>query len=91
MTFSDQQTQMIEKLASIFLPISDIASILGVDPDELKRDIRYGDSEAAAAYRRGKANSRAAIHAQEMKLARLGSPLGIEQVSRHLTAMELDE
>ncbi|MBD5172291.1 MAG: hypothetical protein HDT02_03605 [Bacteroidales bacterium] len=91
MKFSEQQLNLIEELAAVFLPVSDIASILDVEPFILKAEIRNADSDASRAYRRGKAQSKVAIRTQEMKLAQIGSPLGIESVARHLTEMELDE
>lgn len=91
MKFSPDQIEQIEKLASIFLPVSDMAVILGVDPNLFKAEIRDYDSPARAAYMRGKALSKAALLAQEMKLAKVGSPLGLDSTRRSLANMEIDE
>ena len=89
--YSTEQLQQIEKLASIFLPIKDIAVIIGVDPNQLKYDVRDYDSPAREVYMRGKSLSKAALLAQEMKLAKVGSPLGLESTRKSLANMEIDE
>lgn len=91
MEYTQEQIETIRKLASVFLPVTDIARVIGVEPPLLKADIRDYDSPARAAYMQGKSISKAQIRAQEMKLAKIGSPLGLESTARALTEMELDE
>lgn len=91
MEFSTQQIQMISKFASIFMRVSDIANILGVDADALRAELRSCDSPAAKAYREAKSMARAQINAQEMKLAKIGSPLGLQSMAKALEDMCLDE
>ena len=79
MTYSENDLQQIEKFASIYLKISDMAVILDRSPDVSK------------AYRRGKAASKVKLHSQEMMLAQVGSPLAIENAHRNLLDMEDDE
>ena len=81
----------IERLAGYFVPISDIATILGISPIELRDKIADQDSEESLAYRRGKAKAKVALKAQEMELARVGSPLGMQSVRENLLLMESDE
>lgn len=81
----------IEDLASIFMPISDIAVILELDPAELRDAIAASESPESRAYARGKAKAKAKIRAQEMELAQLGSPLGVQNVRDNLIDMEADE
>lgn len=33
MTYSDKELQQIEQMASLYLPISDIAIVLGINPE----------------------------------------------------------
>lgn len=80
----------IERYASIFLPVSDIAEILGVNPAALRAEIS-SDSPAGKAYRRGKASLKVEILEQERKFALVGSPLALENLSRALAEMEDDE
>ena len=91
MTYSQEQIDKIKELAGIFLPISDIAVIIGVEPAVLKSDIKMYDSPVRSAYLVGKAEAKADMLAQEMRLAKIGSPLGIESTRAALSKMELDE
>lgn len=81
----------IEAYAEIFLPISDIAVILEIEPALLREAIASPESPEARAYARGKAKAKAKIRAQEMQLAQLGSPLGVQNVRDNLIDMEADE
>lgn len=90
----DPQTQMaknIENLASIFMPVSDIAVIVEMDANLLREALADPDHPFSLAYRRGKATAKAKIRAQEMELAQLGSPLGVQNVRDNLIDMEADE
>ena len=89
--YSEKELQQIEKFASIYLKISDIAVILDIPADVLREDITDRTREVSEAYRRGKAGSTVKLHSQEMMLAQVGSPLAIENAHRNLLDMEDDE
>ena len=89
--YSEKELQQIEKFASIYLKISDIAVILDIPADVLREDIADRTSEVSKAYRRGKAGSKVKLHSQEMMLAQVGSPLAIENAHRNLLDMKDDE
>ena len=91
MNFSKEELQQVEQLASIFLPISDIAVILGKHPDELREDIKNRSTDVSKCYYRGKATSRVELHTQEMMLAKVGSPLALQNAADNLMSMEDDE
>lgn len=91
MNLDDKQLEHIEVWASIYLPISDIARLLDVPPDQLRDEIRDKNTEASRRYFRGKAASRVKLHHQEMLLAQVGSPAAIENAHRNLLDMEDDE
>ena len=91
MNYSDNELKQIEKFASTYLKISDIAVILDIPADVLCEDIADPTSEVSKAYRRGKAGSKVKLHSQEMMLAQVGSPLAIENAHRNLLDMEDDE
>ena len=91
MNYSVEQLEQIEKFASIYLKISDMAVILGIPAEILREDIANKNSEVSQHYRRGKAASRVKLLHQEMMLAQVGSPLAIENVHRNLLDMEDDE
>lgn len=89
--YSENELQQIEKFASIYLKISDMAVILDIPADVLRSDIADRTTEVSKAYRRGKAASKVKLHSQEMMLAQVGSPLAIENAHRNLLDMEDDE
>ena len=91
MLYSDKNLEDIGKLASVFLPISDIAVIVGVPADVLREDIAVRSSEVSKAYFRGKAASKLLLRQQEMMLAQRGAPLAIQNVRDSLLDMEDDE
>lgn len=91
MEYPKEILEQIEKYASIYLPISDIALIIDVKAEVLRADIADRGSAVSKAYRRGKAASKVQLRAQEMKLAMVGSPLALENARRNLLDMEDDE
>ena len=91
MNFTKEQLEQINKWASIYLPISDMALMLDIPAEMLREGIRNKNTEVSLAYHRGKASSRVKLHQQEMLLAQVGSPLAIENAHRNLLDMEDDE
>ena len=91
MKYSSEEIAQIEKFASIYLKMSDIAVIIDIPADVLRNDIADRTTEVSKAYRRGKASSKIKLHSQEMMLAQVGSPLAIENAHRNLLDMEDDE
>ncbi len=91
MNYTEEQLQEVEQYASIYLPITDIATILEISPEELREDINTSGSLVGRAYRTGKARSKVALRQQEMKLAQIGSPLALENTRNNLLDMEDDE
>lgn len=91
MIYNDKQLESIEKFASIFARISDMADILDIPADVLREDIADRSSEVSKRYRRGKAASKVKLLQQEMMFAQVGSPLAVENSHRNLLDMEDDE
>ena len=91
MEYEKEILTQIEKFASIYLKISDMAVILDIPTDVLRSDIADRGTDVSKAYRRGKAGSKVKLHSQEMMLAQVGSPLAIENAHRNLLDMEDDE
>ena len=91
MNYTKEQLEEIEKYASIFLPISDMAVILDIPAEELREDIKDRQNKASYAYLRGKLASKVKLHTQEMMLAQVGSPLALENAAKNLLDMEDDE
>lgn len=91
MDYTAEQLENVEKLSSIFMKISDIALIIEVDVEQLRSDIQDESTEVSRKYRRGKAISTVAIREQEMTLAKVGSPLALQNVHDNFLDMEDDE
>ena len=91
MEYSEKQLEEIGKMASIFLPITDMAFIIGVKPEQLRMDIANESSEVSKAYHKAKAATKMRLQMQEMQLAMVGSPLALETTAQNLLAMEDDE
>lgn len=91
MTYSQDELTQIEKFASIYLKISDMAIILDIPADIMREDIADRSSAVSKAYRKGKIASKVKLLAQEMQLAQIGSPLAIENTHKNLLDMEDDE
>ena len=91
MNYTKEQLEEIEKYASIFLPISDMAVILDIPAEILREDIKDRQNKVSNAYLRGKLASKVKLHTQEMMLAQVGSPLALENAAKNLLDMEDDE
>lgn len=91
MTYAPEILEQIEKFASIYLPISEMAVILDLRAEQLREDIADRTSAVSKAYHKGKASSKVKLLAQEMQLAQVGSPLALENTHRNLLDMEDDE
>lgn len=91
MEYTDEQLDQIEKFASIYLKISDMAVILDIPAEGLRWDISQRETDVSQRYYRGKAASKVKLLQQEMLLAQVGSPLAVENAHRNLLDMEDDE
>lgn len=90
MEYTNQQLEEIERLASLYMPITDIAVIIDVPHDRLREDVATLPA-VANAYRRGKVRTKLEMRKQEMQLAKLGSAQALESCAEALLEMEEDE
>ncbi len=91
MTYSTLQLEQIEKMAALYMTITDIATILNVSSEQLRWDISQKESDVSKAYHKGKASLKLALRTQETMLAKVGSPLALENCRKNLLDMEDDE
>ena len=91
MDYSDEQLKTVEDCASVYMTIKDIALIIEVDDTVLRADVANEQSEVSRRYRRGKAISKLELHKQEMALAKVGSPMALENAKNNLMELEDDE
>ncbi len=81
----------IERMAGIFAPLTDIATVMGVSPSRMRDIIADPDHPWSRAYRVGKAKAKITLRAKEMEFANAGSPIAIQNVRENLIDMEADE
>ena len=91
MDYTRKQIEQVEEYASLFLKISDIALLIGVDPDVLRDDIADKSSDVSLNYHVTKLQTIARLRRQEIQQAELGSNIAIELVSKYITDQTLDE
>ncbi len=91
MQYSTEQLEKIKEMASELMRPEHIALLIGVDQDEFKRHIKHRGRPAYIAYETGKAETIRELRKQELKLAKLGSPLAVEMVHRFIVDQEQNE
>lgn len=91
MLYEPKQISEIEELAKQMTPISDIAILLSVDENQLKRDIRNVQTDVSKAYRRGKADVLLRLRKADIELAENGSPQAGVSIRAYLKKMFEDE
>lgn len=88
MQYSNEQLEKIKELASQLMRPDHIALLMGIDQEEFKRKIKHTAGEAYLAYETGRAETILELRKQELKLAKLGSPLAVEMVHKFLKEQE---
>lgn len=83
--------KQVELLASLFFTITDIAVMIGVPVDELRRELTCLDTPFARAYRKGTLEAQIKLRYQDMMFAKAGSPAALEAMMQHLSAQKQDE
>ena len=73
------------------MTITEMASIMEISKEDLKNDILMEGSPANRAYYSGKNSTKLLLRKQEMELAKVGSPLALENCRAALLDMEDDE
>lgn len=91
MQYSAEQLENIKELSSQLMRPEHIALLLEIDFEEFKRKIKHKGSEAYKAYETGKAETILELRKQEIKLAKLGSPLAVDMVHRFIVDQEENE
>lgn len=91
MQYSTEQLEKIKELASQLMRPDHIALLAGLDQDEFKRKIKHKGGDVYLAYETGRAETILELRKQELKLAKLGSPLAVEMVHKFITDQEKNE
>lgn len=91
MNYSTEQLAQIKDLAANLTPLSDIATLMSLNPYVLRTDVADWSHPASEAYRTGKAETALQLRKNELQLARVGSPLAVQLSNTFLTNMDIDE
>lgn len=91
MKFSSEQIEQIKEYAGYLLKPDQIARLLDVDPIEFKSFLKQKNHPAAEAYEKGKTETILEIRKQEIKLAKLGSPIALDLVSKFIIEQKQGE
>lgn len=92
MYFSTQIIEQIGALARDLTPISDIASLLDINEDLLRQAIAdKHNAEVRNAYYKNKALTSLQLRKQELELAKVGSPLAVQQSIGYIRDMNTNE
>jgi hypothetical protein len=91
MNYTNEMLEMVEKHAALLLELDDIAILIDVDCDELKADISNKYSEVSKRYRKGQLTTIVDLHKQEIDLAKLGSPMAMENTRKFILSQKLSE
>jgi len=91
MKFTESELLLLQDYASKFLTISEIAILLNVDGDELRDEITTQGTQEYRNYNSGKLKRILELRSQEIELAKLGSTVAIELVSKYIQNQKNDE
>jgi hypothetical protein len=70
----DNELDLIEEYASLFFSIDEISVMLNINSEELRREIRNGESARAKAYKKGRLKTEVELRRTTKQFAEKGSP-----------------
>lgn len=91
MYYSETIVEQIGALARDLTPICDIAAILDLDEDELRQAIADRHNVASKTYYFNKAQTKLLLRKQELELAKVGSPMAVQQSIGYIRDMNTNE
>ncbi len=89
--YTDEQLQEIERLAKLLTPLDDIAILLGLNMFNLQDEIVLGVGPAAAVYARGKAMAMLELRENNLRMAKLGAPAGLQATTEYIAKMNTQD
>ena len=91
MKYTADDLKKVEEYAGLLMTLTDIATLLDFDEDELRETIAIKHSGISIAYRKGKTQTILELRRQEIELAKLGSPVSIELTQKYMIDQKLSE
>jgi hypothetical protein len=88
---TQDQLNQIRELAGLFFTIDEISMLVGIDREELAREIKFGHSEINNAYWIGKLEAMKTQRLQIVEWAKKGSPQAELQMVYYLQQMQESE
>lgn len=85
--YTKEQLQEIERLAKLLTPLNDIAILLDLNMFDLQDEIVLGVGPAAAVYARGKALAMLELRTNNLRMAKLGAPAGLQAAADYIAKM----
>lgn len=89
--YSNEIIEQIKEYAGLLLAPDQIALLLDLDLNQFKRDLRNIKNPVSIAYNKGKLDVIVEIRKQEINLAKLGSPMAVDQVANFMIQQKLGE
>jgi len=80
-----EELELLEEYASLLLTIDQIALLLGMDSQVLRRKIRQGKNDHSRAYNRGKLKTIMEVRKQTVEFAKKGSPAAEALINGFIT------
>ena len=81
----------VEEFASLFFTITEISLMLDLLPSDFRREVRYGKSDLAKAYHRGKLKTMVEIRKLTVEFAKKGSPQAEAFIKDYIEKQEENE
>ena len=81
----------VEEFASLFFTVDEISLIVDLSPSDFRREVRYGKSDLAKAYHRGKLKTMIEIRRLTVEFAKKGSPQAEAFVKDYIEKQEENE
>lgn len=86
-----EDLEQLEEYASLLLTIDQIALLMKIDAQELRRQIRHGKNDVALSYQRGKLKTIVEIRKQTVEFAKKGSPAAENLVQTYIVKQSQNE
>jgi len=83
--------EQIKEYAGYLLKPDQIARLMDINPVEFKRVLKSKDHPVSIIYEKGKAEIILEIRKQEIQLAKLGSPIALDLVSKFIIEQKQGE
>lgn len=87
----DNELNLIEEYASLYLTISEISILLDLNEEELRREVRGGKTDRAKAYLKGKLQTELELRKSTKQFAEKGSPQAESLMNEYAIKQRLNE